>query len=77
VERAYPTLHTATSVEDASRGAHLVLVLTEWDEFRSLDPVALADVVAHRRVIDGRLLLDPEKWRAAGWELYALGRGSR
>jgi UDPglucose 6-dehydrogenase len=77
VQRSHPRLHTADSVEDASRGADLVLVLTEWDEFRSIDPVALADVVARRRVIDGRLLLDPEKWRAAGWDLYALGRGSR
>ena len=76
VARTHPRLRTAASVEEASTGADLVLVLTEWDEFRGLDPVALADVVASRRVIDGRLLLEPEKWRAAGWDLYALGRGS-
>jgi UDPglucose 6-dehydrogenase len=29
------------------------------------------------RVIDGRLVLDPDKWRAAGWELHALGRATR
>jgi len=77
VRRTQPTLTTSASVEQACRDADLVLVLTEWEEFRGIDPVALADVVSHRRVLDGRLLLDPEKWRAAGWELYALGRGRR
>jgi len=36
--------------------------------------VALGEVVARRRVLDARLLLDPEKWRAAGWQVRALGR---
>jgi UDPglucose 6-dehydrogenase len=53
-----------------------VLVLTEWDEFRGIDPVALLDVVGQPRVIDGRLVLDPDKWRAAGWDFHALGRGA-
>jgi UDPglucose 6-dehydrogenase len=53
-----------------------VLVLTDWGEYRGLDPVSLASVVAHPRVIDGRLVLDPDKWRAAGWRLHALGRAA-
>ncbi|HET6561988.1 MAG TPA: UDP-glucose/GDP-mannose dehydrogenase family protein [Marmoricola sp.] len=73
--RARPELHIASSPREACRDADIVLVLTEWDEFRGLDPVDLATVVRHARVIDGRLLLDPDKWRAAGWELHALGRG--
>jgi UDPglucose 6-dehydrogenase len=76
VASSHPRLRVAASVEGAASDADLVLVLTEWDEFRGIDPVALADVVAARRIIDGRLMLDPEKWRAAGWDLYALGRGS-
>jgi UDPglucose 6-dehydrogenase len=77
VRRANPRLQVAGSVDDACRDADVVLVLTEWDEFRGIDPVALADVVRHPRVVDGRLVLDPDKWRAAGWELHALGRGVR
>lgn len=73
--RAKPRLSAARSAQEACRDADIVLVLTDWDEFLSLDPVALADVVAHRRVLDGRLMLDPDKWRAAGWEFHALGRG--
>jgi UDPglucose 6-dehydrogenase len=73
--RARPGLHAAASVEDACRDADIVLVLTDWDEFRGIEPVALADAVRHPRVVDGRLVLDPDKWRAAGWDFHALGRG--
>jgi len=76
VARAVPSLEVAASVEDALRGADVVLVLTEWEEFRGLDPVALLDLVRSPRVIDGRLVLDPDKWRAAGWDLRALGRSA-
>jgi UDPglucose 6-dehydrogenase len=77
VRRANPRLQVAGSVDDACRDADVVLVLTEWEEFRGIDPVALAEVVRRPRVVDGRLVLDPDKWRAAGWELHALGRGAR
>lgn len=76
-QRARPGLHTHDSVEAACRDAEAVLVLTDWDEFRGIDPVALAGVVRHPRVIDGRLVLDADKWRAAGWDFHALGRGAR
>ncbi len=75
--RACPGLTTAASVEEACRDADIVLVLTDWAEFAGIDPVALADVVRRPRVIDGRLVLDPDKWRAAGWDFHALGRGTR
>jgi UDPglucose 6-dehydrogenase len=74
--RACPRLLPAASVHQACLDAELVLVLTEWEEFRAIDPVALAAITRCPRVIDGRLALDPDKWRAAGWEFYALGRGA-
>ena len=51
-----------------------MLHLTEWREFRDLDPAVLAAVVAQRRIVDGRNALDPARWRAAGWTYRALGR---
>jgi UDPglucose 6-dehydrogenase len=75
VARVQPRLHVASGIEQACRDADLVLVLTEWEEFRGIDPVALAGVVRRPCVLDGRLVLDADKWRAAGWELQALGRG--
>ena len=54
--------------------ADLILLLTEWREYLELDPQVLERVVAHRRILDGRNVLDPTPWRAAGWVYRALGR---
>ena len=54
--------------------ASVILLATEWDEYRTLDPDKLATVVHKKRVLDGRNVLDPEVWRAAGWTYRALGR---
>jgi UDPglucose 6-dehydrogenase len=70
----FPTLRYAESVVDACRDADVVLHLTEWREFREIDPAALATVVAARRVVDGRNCLDVGSWRAAGWTYTGLGR---
>ncbi|TDC68784.1 UDP-glucose/GDP-mannose dehydrogenase family protein [Actinomadura sp. GC306] len=72
--RAQPSLEYGESALSAARGAHVVLLLTEWAEFRGMDPDSLASVVAERNIVDGRNALDPEKWRAAGWTYRALGR---
>ncbi|WP_166354808.1 UDP-glucose dehydrogenase family protein [Phytoactinopolyspora limicola] len=72
--RIFPTLSYADSVLDACRGAHVVLHLTEWVEFRDLDPAVVGEVVANRTVIDGRNCLDHHAWRAAGWTYRGLGR---
>ncbi|MGW2923077.1 UDP-glucose dehydrogenase family protein [Streptomyces angustmyceticus] len=72
--RVFPTLGYADTAVDAVRGADVVLHLTEWQEFRELDPATLGDVVAERRILDGRNALDPTLWRKAGWTYRALGR---
>lgn len=72
--RKWPDLAYASSAEEAAKEADLVLLLTEWDEYKTLDPVAFGQVVAHKRMLDGRNALDPAAWRAAGWTYRALGR---
>jgi len=72
--RRYPHLSYASSAMEAARDADLVLMLTEWTEFRELDPAVLGAVVCERRILDGRNALDPVRWRAAGWQYRALGR---
>jgi len=72
--RMYPQLAVAESALDAARGADVVLLLTEWAEFREMDPAALGAVVGARRIVDGRNALDPASWRSAGWTYRALGR---
>ena len=70
----WPTLSYADSARTACAGAHVVLVLTEWQEFLDVDPDDLAEVVAARCVLDGRNCLDPARWRAAGWVYRGMGR---
>jgi UDPglucose 6-dehydrogenase len=72
--RMYPDLSYSDTAFEAATGADVVLHLTEWPEFREMDPDALATVVAQRNIVDGRNALDPERWRAAGWTYRALGR---
>ena len=75
-KRLFPTLGYAPTAVDAIRGADVVLHLTEWQEFRELDPAALADVTRRRSILDGRNTLDPALWRKAGWTYRAMGRPS-
>ncbi|MFI6710314.1 UDP-glucose dehydrogenase family protein [Nonomuraea sp. NPDC050478] len=74
VRKAHPQLAYGESALDAVRGAHVVLLLTEWQEFLDLDPEALGEVVATRKIVDGRNALNAEAWRSAGWHYRALGR---
>ncbi|WP_017582848.1 UDP-glucose dehydrogenase family protein [Nocardiopsis valliformis] len=71
---AHPELNYADSMLEAVRNADVVLLLTEWAEFREANPEELATVVAQKRIVDGRNALDPTYWRASGWTYRALGR---
>jgi UDPglucose 6-dehydrogenase len=71
---AQPTLSYDESMKEAVAGAQLVCVLTEWAEFRNADPQVLGDLVANRRVIDGRNCLDSVLWARAGWDYRGMGR---
>ena len=72
--RVFPTLEYAHSALDAARDADLVLHLTEWPEFRTVDISAVSAVARGRTILDGRNCLDLAAWRAAGWTAKGLGR---
>jgi UDPglucose 6-dehydrogenase len=61
-------------VFEAAEGADLILHLTDWADYRAIDPAALAMVVAQRAVIDARCGLDADVWQNAGWSVRVLGR---
>src|SRR4051794_9626319 len=73
-QKLWPQLDYAATAEEAAERADAVLVLTEWQDYRNLDPVAFGRVVKQKRVLDGRNALDREAWTAAGWSYRALGR---
>jgi len=72
-QRSFPTLSFADSIEEAVTDADAVLLLTEWPEFVSAEPSALAELAANPVVIDARNVLDAEVWSSGGWEVRPLG----
>lgn len=64
----------APSPVAAARGADVLLVATEWPEFRTVDLEEVAGVMKGHRVVDARNLLDPAEVRRAGLDYWGLGR---
>ncbi|TAK71260.1 MAG: UDP-glucose 6-dehydrogenase, partial [Actinomycetota bacterium] len=49
-------------------------LLTEWRDYRDLDPTTTATWVTHPRILDARNALNPHTWRTAGWTYKGIGR---
>ncbi len=64
------------SAADAVRDADAAVVVTDWDEFRTLPTAEVRDSMKNPLIIDGRNLLDPETVRAAGFAYEGIGRAS-
>ena len=71
--KRFPALHYADSIEDCLKDADLVLHLTEWKVYREIDPTQVKSLVKSPIIIDGRNMLDRNKWIDAGWHFRALG----
>jgi len=72
--KRFPTLSFEENVMEAVKDADAILHLTEWKEYRELDPGAIGQLVKSKFLIDGRNMLDRDRWRSAGWRVHALGR---
>lgn len=72
--KRFPDLDYRESVLDAVKDVDAILHLTEWKEYREIDPKVIGTLVKSKFLIDGRNMLDREKWRQAGWRVHALGR---
>jgi UDPglucose 6-dehydrogenase len=65
----------ATDVYDAAAGASVLVLLTEWDEFRWLDLDQVhGSMQSPRAVVDARNLLDPAAMRRRGFAYEGVGR---
>lgn len=74
--RRFPDLGYFTDVSEALREVELVLHLTEWRQYRDLQPDDVARLVSRKSIIDGRNTLDRELWLNAGWKHRGLGRAT-
>ena len=72
--RIKPYLRYSPAISDVVADADVVLHLTEWSDYRAIDPQALARIVAKPVLIDARCVLDATMWRAAGWRVAVIGR---
>lgn len=64
----------ATSAETATKGAEVLAVLTEWQDFGLVDPGNVRKLMHGQAVIDARNVLDREQWTSAGFKYFGLGR---
>jgi UDPglucose 6-dehydrogenase len=62
------------SIEDAVRGADAAVIVTEWEQLKSLARPEIRDLMASPLIVDGRNLLDPEETRNAGFTYDGMGR---
>ncbi len=71
----HPHLSYEPDLAAALRGAELLVLVTEWAQYRELSPQRATELVgAPAAIIDGRNVLDPVAWRAAGWTYRGMGR---
>jgi UDPglucose 6-dehydrogenase len=74
VQRELPGMETAADPYAVCDGAHVLAVLTEWDEFRWLDLEKVASLMVERQIVDARNLLDRAAARRAGFAYQGVGR---
>jgi len=80
MEQARPLLpagvHYCHGAMEAVAGADVLVVVTEWNEFRSLAPADLKAAMRGDVVVDLRNVYDPEAMRQAGFAYHSIGRGA-
>lgn len=64
----------ALDAYDAAKDADVVAVLTEWDDFRTIDLKALKNVVKSAKIVDLRNILNPDEARQEGFDYKGIGR---
>ncbi len=72
--KRFPRLGYVDSMTEAVTNADLVVLTTEWNEFKGLVPADLESLVSQKQFIDARNVLDAAQWEGAGWRFAQLGR---
>lgn len=72
--KGFPSLEICDTELAACTDADVLAVLTEWENFRWIDPTEVGRAMAGRRVVDARNLLDRSAWRSEGFDYVGVGR---
>lgn len=71
----FPALTFEDQIDRCVIDAEIILHLTEWRDYREIDPISIKSQVKAANIIDGRNALDRNRWIEAGWKFRALGVG--
>ena len=74
VASQHPELGTEQELDRAATDADAIVLATEWNEYKEINPAQLGQHVANKLLIEGRNSLNVAAWQAAGWRVIALGR---
>jgi UDPglucose 6-dehydrogenase len=74
IKKILPEVVACDNLYEAAQGSDAVLILTEWDEFRTANWRRLSTIVARALVFDGRNALAAEEVTSAGFQYVAIGR---
>jgi UDPglucose 6-dehydrogenase len=72
--QSVPWIEVRASSLEACEGADVLAVLTEWPEFKEIEPTDVANSLNLKCVVDGRNILDRDKWLDCGFEYRGIGR---
>lgn len=67
-------LEISTTPQNATKDAEALVVLTEWEEFKWIEPSTISPLMASKFVVDARNLLDRNEWERAGFSHQGIGR---
>lgn len=73
--RILPDLEYVDSAKKAIKGADAIALLTEWDEFKSIDFVEAKSIMTGDLVFDGRNIYDANRLKEFGFRHYGVGKG--
>ncbi len=68
------TLHYAKNLEDSVLGSNMIVLVTEWDEFRNANLQDLGMKMKNKILLDGRNIYEPEEVKAFGFDYLGVGR---
>ena len=70
----FKNLEFVKNWQEVAKGADLVILMTEWNEFKQLDEKELNSLMKSPNLLDARNIYEPEKMKAAGLTYVGVGR---
>jgi UDPglucose 6-dehydrogenase len=73
-EKILPQVTYCKDAYDAIKGSHALVILTEWNQFRTLDLERIKKLLKEPFFFDFRNIYDPQRLREKGFQYYCVGR---